>query len=423
MRTEYLKDYNEKENEEINTFLDRLYKGHTNISYPDKNRFHKLNEPVGRAFLMNSIWPQIPLFGSLIIEINPVPEKWFYQFHGMEKKDFERLIDFSKDTGKIQFMINGNPESYAGLDFLSPLFDELHPPISYSIPIASLFEEKDLKQLKYYATEFNNLISLPSQTGMNFVETLKYMAEFSVTHYTLNEMLNENLQYYVFLKGNGYNEIIEYFEKLLILDSKKGVGFLSGIGKLIVEPKLCAFNSDHVFSFEALTKLSYGFDKSDLMNGTNNIHEIGKFLLNKLTFMPESFDACKDVISRYGQEDLYKVSASLHEGVIKSNPDMVCKKNIELSEILDNVWNDAKLEKRIKGVNYGIPISTALIGTLAAGPVGGVEGLLSGLGVNVISEIIGVDQDSIAEKIAKKTVPNQIVNIFDFKKKYHLDKI
>lgn len=422
MEKEYLKDYHEKEKDEVNKFLDSLHKGFTNITYPDKNRFHKLIEPIGRAFPLYSIWPQIPLFGSLIIEINPVPENLFYKSHGMEKKDFERLIDFSKDTGKVQFMINGNPESYLGLDFLSPLFEELHPPMSYSIPIASLFEEKEFKQLNNYVTEFDTLIYLPSLKGTNFIEELKYLTRLGLTYYTLNELLDENRQYYAFLKGNGYNDIIDYFENLLVLDSKKAAKFLSGIGKLIVESNRDPLKSDYIFSFEALTKLSRGFDTFDLKNSTYNIHEIGKFLLNKLTFMPESFDACKDVISRYDQEDLYKVSASLHEGVIESNPDIVCNKNIELSEILDNVWNNAKFENRIKGVNYGIPITTALVGTLAAGPVGGLGGFLSGLGVNVISEIIGVDQDSIAQKVAKKTVPNHIVNIFDFKKKYNLEK-
>lgn len=422
MKTEYLKDYHEKENEEIKKYIDNLDKGFTNITYPDKNRFHKLVEPIGRAFPEYSVWPQIPFFGTLIIEIAPVQESRFYQFHGMEKKDFERLVDFSKDTGKVQFMINGNPESYLGLDFLSPLFEELRPPMSYSFPMTSFFEEKEFNQLNNYATEFNTLISLSSQTGANFIGVLKYLTELGLANYNLKELLHENLRYYAFLKGKGYNDIIEYFENLLVLDSLKAVSFLSGIGKFIVEPKLDTLKSDHIFSFEALTEFSHGFDTLDLVDGTYNIHEIGKFLLNKLTFMPESFDACKDVISRYDQEDLYKVSSSLHEGVIESNPDIVCKKNIELSEILDNVWNDAKFEKRIKGVNYGIPITTVLIGTLAAGPVGGVGGLLSGIGVNVISEIIGVDQDSIAQKVAKKTVPNHIVNIFDFKKKYNLEK-
>lgn len=412
MDIEYLKDYHAKENERLNKFLDIQFKGNSNISYPNNNRFHKLKQPVGRAsYTCDSIWPQIPLYGSLIIGICPIAESLFYKAHGFEKKDFEKLIDFSKDTGKVQFLINGNPEEYVGLDFLSLLFEELHPPISYKL------QQNYLLNNKNYYTEYDALVRLPSQNGMNFIDSQKSIAGFGATRYNLNDMSDETFFYYAFLKEFGYNEIIEYFENLLVLDSLKAFNFLAGIGALIVEPKIDAYKSDHIYSFEDLTKLSCG-SNIESMGGTNNIHEIGEFLLNKLTFMPESFDACKDVIARYDQEDLYKVSASLHKGVNESNPDIICKNNIELSEILENVWSDAKLENRIKDVNYGIPISMALVGTLASGVLSGGVGLLAGLGLTGVSEII--NQESIGETLVKKTVPNHIVNIFDFKKKYNV---
>ncbi len=353
---------------------------------------------------------------GLIIEISPVPEQFFYQSHGIEKKDFEELIDFSKETGKVQFMINGNPESFRGLDFLLPLFEEMRPPLSYSIPMASLFE---IGELRNYMKEFDTLIEIPSQGGMNFKDVHANTVNLGGIQYNLEEILNENKVYYAFFNGYGYNNIVDCYEDLLIIDSIKAADFLAGIGKLIVEPRLEAFKSDRIFSFKALTELNYSLNSTDLMGKPNNIHEIGKFLFNKLTFMPEGFEACKDVIARYKQEDLYKVSSSLHEGVIKQDQDLVCKKNIELSEILDNVWSDAKLENRIKGVNYGIPISMALVGTLASGALSGGVGLLVGLGITGVSEIF--DQESIGEKLAKKIVPNHVVNIFDFKKKYNIE--
>lgn len=414
----YLENYHAKEKEEMTKFLKNIYNQKLNSSYPDKDRFHKLKEPVGKAFFpIESIWPQIPLFGSLIIEISPIPEHLFYQSHGTEKKDFEKLIDFSKETGKVQFMINGNPETFRGLDFLLPLFEEMRPPISYSIPMASLFE---FNELKNYVNEFNTLINIPSQKGMSFKDVHANIANLGVSRYSLNEVLDENRVYYAFFKGYGYDNIVDCYEDLVIIDPEKAALFLAGMAKLIVEPKLEAFKSDRIFSFEALTELNNSLNSTDLIGKTNNIHEIGKFLFNKLTFMPEGFEACKDVIARYKQEDLYKVSSSLHEGVIKQDQDLVCKKNIELSEILDNVWSDAKLENRIKGVSYGIPISMALVGTLASGALAGGVGLLAGLGIEGVSEIF--DQESIGEKLAKKTVPNHVVNIFDFKKKYNIEK-
>jgi hypothetical protein len=125
-----------------------------------------------------------------------------------------------------------------------------------------------------------------------------------------------------------------------------------------------------------------------------------------------------------GSKDSSGNSASIPErGINESDIDLISKENTKLSEILENVWNDGRLEKRIKGLRYGIPISTALIGTMAAGLLGGVGGFLSGIGINnVIPEIIGVNQDSIAEGLAKKIMPNHLVNIFDFKRKYNIEK-
>ncbi len=49
-------------------------------------------------------------------------------------------------------------------------------------------------------------------------------------------------------------------------------------------------------------------------------------------------------------------------------------------------------------------------------------GLLAGLGITGVSEMIAVNQESIGEKLAKKTVPDHVVNIFDFKKNYNIEK-
>lgn len=262
--------------------------------------------------------------------------------------------------------------------------------------------------------------NLQSQTGTNCIDYLNFVVKNSGIRYDLEELLFENLRYYAFFKEYGYNEIIEKFEYLSLFDSEKAMILLARFGELIVDTNRNSLKSDYVFSLKSVAELSSCINRPDLIEN-NKIHEIGKFLLNKLTFMPESFDACKDVISRYDQQDLYKVSTSLHKGINESDIDLIFKKNIEFSEILENVWNDAKLERRIEGLRYGIPISTALIGTLAAGPVGGIGGFLSGIGINVAPEIIAVNQDSIAEKLAKKIVPNHLVNIFDFKKKYNIE--
>ena len=113
---------------------------------------------------------------------------------------------------------------------------------------------------------------------------------------------------------------------------------------------------------------------------------------------------------------------SLHKGLKEKNIDIIKEKNIDLSKILDNIWNDRKVMKKIKGVKYGIPISTAVIGTVAAGPIGGLGGFLTGLMVNLANELISTNQQSIVKSIANFQTKDYLINIFDFKNKYDLNK-
>lgn len=418
MDKEFLSDYAAREEEEINKNFENFSGGLSNL-YPKKNRFHKLKEPVGETVTdFKPIWPQIPLFGSLIIRVNPSPEEIFNKNYGLQDGDFERLVDFCKSTGKVQFIINGHPELYEGLDYLTPLFEELRAPIIFNTPLDMIIDKRKLTK---YKTEFKTLINIPSSRGTSFLDQIQneFPLRKIVAGFTPEEIEHENFRYYSFLKEFGYSDIIDYYENLLLDDSKKALRFLAMMGCLIVDTSLKLYNADRIFSLEELTRLSSGYKSSDLIKDSS-IHEIGKFLLKKLTYMPESFDACKDVISRYQQEDLYKVNESLHKGVTDSNPDVISNKGSELSEILENVWSDATLENRIKKVNYGIPVSMALIGGMAAGPVGGLGGLLSGLGFNTLSGIVGINSESLSETLAKKTVPNHLINIFDFKNKYNI---
>jgi len=61
----------------------------------------------------------------------------------------------------------------------------------------------------------------------------------------------------------------------------------------------------------------------------------------------------------YDAYDLRKVQEALNEGIATNNPDILEKNAEELSEILDNIWNDKTLPRRIKGLEIGIPVSMA----------------------------------------------------------------
>ena len=90
-----------------------------------------------------------------------------------------------------------------------------------------------------------------------------------------------------------------------------------------------------------------------------------------------------------------------------------------MSEILDNVWNDAeRLRMEAAGIRFGVSLNLGLIGEIAAGLPG--LGIMAGLGFTAVDKFWGMQNDSVSEKIAKFVNPNYLVSIYDFKKKHAL---
>ena len=85
---------------------------------------------------------------------------------------------------------------------------------------------------------------------------------------------------------------------------------------------------------------------------------------------------------------------------------------------MTELWENKTLRKSIEGLRFGIPISIAIIGSIASGLVGGIGGFLAGLGISVSSKALDIKREDLSEKIVKYFSPDYQVNVFDFKKKY-----
>jgi hypothetical protein len=140
--------------------------------------------------------------------------------------------------------------------------------------------------------------------------------------------------------------------------------------------------------------------------------------MSKLTYAPEGLDACKELLYHYNAYDLQKVQKAMNEGIMTNQPDVINKSVTELSEILDNIWEDKTLPRRIRGLQIGIPLSMAAIGCAAAGPIVATGGFLAGLGFNVADKFIDLGTESLSERIAKLKTKSYQANIYDFKRRY-----
>jgi hypothetical protein len=63
--------------------------------------------------------------------------------------------------------------------------------------------------------------------------------------------------------------------------------------------------------------------------------------------------SCHLLLDDIDQYDLINVSESLNEGILDNNPDLVNTKANDLSKILDEIWEDKTIPKRIDGLNIG----------------------------------------------------------------------
>lgn len=418
MDKEYLTDYSEHELEESEAFYRKVAKGNfdRDEGYPPKQRFPKLREPLAHAAAEESIWPQIPLCGSLLIGIVPRTREEFATAYGFEVADIERLVDFARDTGKVQFGLNANPLNYVGLDFLDPIFTELKPPLLSVLPYHSLLEEQVLKK---YEVEFRTLAEI------KFLPTLAMLMRQKIGGVTTKYIAKRMGDYerdYVVLKALGYKDLTNKIADALVSDFVEASRLFMIYGNFLSEPPLYPMKIIHNRS---LWEIQQALKENTIEQTRISLPcEIGRFLMRKTSLFPESFQACLDVVSKYEQEEIDKVFSALNEALHRRSFDLVEAKSEDLSVILENVWNDAKeLAKTATILRYGIPIDLAAIGAavgMIGGPLGAATGFLAGLGFGIVKETIKVGAGPLSEKIAKFGEPNYISSIFDFQKKIKL---
>ena len=122
---EFIQDYSNKEIDLQNEYFQKISQQGLIAAdvFPPRERFIKLNYPYTIHTTAQSIWGNIPYFGSTIIPLMPaIDEKQFDIYLngsnlGFTSKDLSSLIDIVKDTGRIQFAIVQDPIHYRKMDF------------------------------------------------------------------------------------------------------------------------------------------------------------------------------------------------------------------------------------------------------------------------------------------------------------------
>lgn len=420
MDKEYLENYLSRENEEYERLVVRKIEDGSfdfeRDKYPPDSRFKKLQQPVTDSTSVGCYaedrWNQVPFSGSTIFSLGALPPAIFEQYY-FKIPEIPKVIDFIKETGKIQIVLQQSPDVYEGLSYLDPFFKELEPPYLRGINFASIVPEKKLESA---VDSFNTLSQIRFLDFCSNVADIQVRKrKFSVP--SLAHMFRDYSVLYALFKHR-YPLIAREIEDALIDNPIKVLLILNAGANFIIDPLINIRFDSLTHSFEEIRQgkeiLGQAVDSHEIRFPC----EVGKFLLKKLTYAPNGLRACNELIDHYSSYDLQKVHSSLNEAILKNHPDIVEKNLAAFSDILDNVWNDKTILRRIKGLKIGLPFSLAAIGEIAAGPLGGIGGLLAGLGFDVANRILEVNTEGLDEKISKMFSRSYQIDIYDFKKKY-----
>lgn len=423
MDKEYLTDYQAREEAERQKFL-RWLDGDFEFGrdrFPPDSRFVKLQRPVARVSQWYErteadIWAQVPFCGSLVVPISPAEKHVFNQCY-FKASEIPQIVDFVKETGKIQFELTNWPYTYEGLDYLDPIFRELNPPIT------GLSAWDFMPNDKAYA--------LAKQTFRTFAkgafgDTAMALAASWWYGNTLKSVFEHNMDAFedafIFLHATKH-PLLPSLETLMIDDPVQAVYLFEDIQKLILWP---LYDSRCDLSNLSIEEISCTHKELPPEYHPKEMRfpcEIGKFLLEKLTYAPSGIRSCYELLDHFDSYDLQKALDALNTGIILNNPDIVNKSTKELSEILDTIWNDPTICRRIVGINVGMPLLIAALGWIAAGPaLAAGAGFLSELGFKVADKAVSVLFDGqttgLSERLAKVRTRSYQTTVYDFKKKY-----
>lgn len=412
-------DYEAREKSEVDNFIRRFRQGKFGLGdrYPSASRL-KLYKPYTKSIEAEKIWSQIPLHGTTIIVLKPTRKEIFEKVHGFDTEDIDRLIDFAKETKRIQFSLDEYPTYYKEMDFLEPIFRELTPPKLMHIPLYCI---EPVEKIKKSYNQIKCLLENPQSIDFikKYIEKKYY--ESTISQDDVKEAIVHDL---IRLRLLGYENLVKDFTRwLTTVEPAKYILLLQAVHDIFLFPydPLKGIKS---FKRPDIRELQERFALS------SNVHEemelpceVGKFLNDKLKLItPKNCDGAIELSDRYDLYDLRKVANVLNEAVEKKKIDVINEKSKEISVILENVWSDAdKLKACVRYTRFGISFGIAITGFVATLPIAGIGGLLAGLGFQVADKIAEIKAyESISEKIVKWRTQSHIIHVYDFKKRYKL---
>jgi hypothetical protein len=416
LNLERLTDYEQEEASQFDQYLKRLGRGEAE-TYPGPERFRHLNQPVAKRAVDVSIWPQIPLYGSLLVHLSPVKESDFSKVHLFDASDLPDLVQLCKDTGRVQFTLAARPTMFEDLDYLDIVLDELRPPVVRALPVSAFF---DAPSIRMAGVEFD---TLARGAFWPWLKSILRGSGYDSAYATQNY---ETLQgVYSMLKLLGYEKTADEISGSLVDDLLRAHRILYLYNVMVQGPMLDTMREVYCFSrhfMKGMKEIPSGKPEARTFEFP---FEIGAFLLDSPVLAPGSLEACEAVTERYNR--IPRLVDDLEDALGECKSDRVTSASNALKAALHSTWEDFKPKgAETKGVTHGIGLGLAVGGSCAreslGGTAGGNSGLLSGLGYSLTNKSLESPTEEVSASAARLLSRSYTMSIFNPQKKYRLGK-
>ena len=382
-------------------------------AYPPPERFRRLTEPVAkRVDAEVPIWPQIPLYGSLIVHISPVSEEDFSKVHHFGLPDLPGLVELCKETGRVQFTLAARPTAFAGLDHLDVVLEELRPPVVRSLPVSAVFDGPSLRRAN---TEFDTLASVTFWLWLK--TTLKNSgldSAFAAQNYEVLRGV------YSTLGLLGYRKTAEGIADSLVSDPVRAHRVLSFYNMFVQGPLLDPSRESYTFSRDYMKMMKAPTGSRSDAATYQFPFEVGASLLSSSTLAPDGLEACREAIGRY--EGVTKLVGELSDAVSGSKVETLGAASDGLAAALRESCEAARLEG-MRGVQHTVGLELAAGGYCAARVLSGTRGdrgLLSGLGFSLTDAAMEQPSEPAGDGGAELLSKSYAMSIFNLQKKRKL---
>jgi len=415
MDKQFLDDYFQNEIELCQDYIKKTYNKSPHEPYPPFTRFPKLQKPYTYAVIGKEapLWSQMLCTGSLIVPLVPQKDKnQFKETYGFSKNDVDDIIQFSKETGRIQFILESHPTEFENLPFLEPIFQELHPPL--------LIDPRgQMSKTRYDAfIEIQTIIDLDTPAYFQIMRNFQTSASLNQDLFNFRVLTMA----YADLRELGFDEIADEIFNNMLLEPYKAIALLDVCEAFITGPIFDPFHAQMSVNYEravsAKNLLGTHFDitKSNIFPC-----EIGAFLFKKKSINPKNFESSKLALDIYTENQFYKVYQAFNDAISAKNYSLLDSQIRNIDEIFTQIWDDAEgvgrtkelIKKPIDFVNVGIGLSIAELAS--RGIASSDMGFLYGLGYLAATSLAGdILKNDIPEYISRLIEKPYNVTIYDY---------